>query len=225
MAGIALSPRLMRVASFIPRGARVADVGTDHARLPLWLVQNGVCERVTATDLSAGPLGRAERLVSKCGLLDRVRLMRADGLAGLEGEIDRAVIAGMGGDVISGILARAPWLREEGVALILQPMTAAEVLRAFLQNSGYAITAESLVKEGRRLYQIIAAAPGQMPEIAPANLHCGVMLSGDAYYPEFLGTLITRFEKALSGARGDPARAGIFREILDGLYAQREKCK
>jgi len=197
-------------------------VGTDHARLPLWLVQNGMCERVTATDIGPGPLARAKRLISLCGLEEKVRLIQADGLAGLEGKIDCAVIAGMGGEVISGILSRAPWLKTQDVKLILQPMTAAEALRGFLQKNGYEITRESLVKEGRRLYQIIAAAPGRMPEIAPANLYCGIKLKDDAHYPALLNGLIGRFEKALSGARGDPERAGYFQEILDGLRAQKE---
>jgi tRNA (adenine22-N1)-methyltransferase len=131
----------------IPRGHRVADIGADHARLPVYLLERGITETVIATDNSPGPLERAAQTLRKHRLEGRVELRLGDGALTLSpGEIDTAVIAGMGGDSVLEILEASPWLT--GKNLIVQPMTKQEKI----ERLGFLEKAE--VCEGRRRYII-----------------------------------------------------------------------
>lgn len=117
---IQLRPRLMALASRVPPGSRVADIGTDHARVPVYLLQRGITERVIATDIRQGPLDAAKDALQRRGLRADLRL--CDGAAGLRpDEVDCVVIAGMGGDTVAAILRASPWLA--GKHLLLQPQT------------------------------------------------------------------------------------------------------
>ena len=131
-----LTPRLRLLADWVPPGARLADVGTDHAYLPVWLVQNGVCPAAIAADLRPGPLEAARRHVAAAGLEDRISLRLGDGLAPVfPGEADDIVIAGMGGETIAAILSAADWLADARLRLVLQPMSRAEeTRRGLLKN-------------------------------------------------------------------------------------------
>ena len=127
MRPIELTPRLQAVAGLVPRGARLADVGTDHAYLPASLLQQGVIDTAVAADLRPGPLDRARATAERYGLTEQISFRLCDGLSGiLPEEADTVVIAGMGGETIAAILSAAPWVREEGKRLILQPMSAQE---------------------------------------------------------------------------------------------------
>ena len=102
---VKLSKRLERIASFVQPGSRVADIGTDHGYVPIWLVQKGVCPSALAMDVRKGPLERAEEHVEEVGLSGKIELRLSDGLAKLKaGEADTVVIAGMGGKLTCRIL-------------------------------------------------------------------------------------------------------------------------
>ena len=153
MKQIELSPRLAMVADMIPRGMRLADVGTDHAYLPTALVQQGKITSAIAADLRPGPLSRAKSTVQEYGLQENIRFRLCDGLKGIgPDEVDAVVIAGMGGETISMILGAAPWTREQNTALVLQPMSSMLELRVWLEKNGYNITKERLAQEGDTLY-------------------------------------------------------------------------
>jgi tRNA (adenine22-N1)-methyltransferase len=138
-----LTPRLLAVASFIRPTDRVLDIGTDHARLPVYLAERGLCASVTAADIAEGPLARALRTVKTHRLEDKVPLILCNGAEGLNpGDYDTVTITGMGGDTIMGIIQRSPWLLEK--RLILQPQTKKERFG----------TAAKSVSEGRRQYHI-----------------------------------------------------------------------
>ena len=138
-----LSPRLRSVAELVPRGARFADVGTDHAYLPVWLLQRGVISRAVVSDLRQGPLDRARSTAEKYGLTGRMDFRLCDGLSAIRpDEADTIAIAGMGGETVAAILAAAPWIWERDCLLLLQPMSAQPVLRQWLQAHGYAIRRE-----------------------------------------------------------------------------------
>lgn len=150
---LCLRPRLMAVLSFIPRGHRVVDVGTDHARLPVYLVERGVTETVIATDIRMGPLERAKRTISAHKLLEKIELRQCSGLEGvMPEEADTVVIAGMGADTIIGILESAAWARLKN--LVLQPMTHSDRLRGYLLAGGYGRPRTLSVSEGTRGYTI-----------------------------------------------------------------------
>ncbi len=140
----------------VPRESAVADIGTDHAFLPIALRQSGTARRVFACDISEGPLRNAEVNVNKSGV-DGIELRLSNGLDALrEDEVDVVVIAGMGGDVIAEILSRAPWIKNDK-KLILQPMSSADAVHRYLYENGFAITSEKGVFDSGRCYAVICA--------------------------------------------------------------------
>ena len=132
-----LDPRLELCASFVREGCRLADIGTDHAYLPVWLLKKEKISYAIAADIHLGPLRRAEKNIRKYHVEEKVSIRLSDGLETVFPiEVDDIVIAGMGGETIAKIIAEAPWLKDEKKHLILQPMTSAEDLRRYgMRNS------------------------------------------------------------------------------------------
>ncbi|MBR6564490.1 MAG: SAM-dependent methyltransferase [Clostridia bacterium] len=150
-----LSLRLKTIATLVPNGARVCDVGTDHAYLPIFLKKSGIAKSVIATDLNEKPLQNAKAHIIDSGLSD-ISLRLCDGLSAVgEHEADTVIIAGMGGEVIVGILKACEWAKNGNKTFILQPTTSAEVLREFLCKNGFEIESETPVFENGKLYSII----------------------------------------------------------------------
>ena len=158
MEKIKLDSRLESVASLVEKGSIVADIGTDHAYLLCYLVQNGICPSGIAADLRKGPLANAQQTVTSCGLTEKIELILSDGLQNIkEGCCDTIVMAGMGGILISEIIEKAPWVYNKNVTIIAQPMTHAEILRKFLCDNGFEIKKEVASTDGKRLYCALAA--------------------------------------------------------------------
>ena len=155
---ITLDKRLSAVAALVRQGSRLADIGTDHAYLPVHLVQAGVCPSAIASDIGEGPLDAARRTVTENGLTSEIALRLGNGLATVSaGEVEDIAIAGMGGETIVMILEAAPWVKSADIRLILQPMTRAEDLRRWLLSHGFTILEEHLITDGRHLYPVMAA--------------------------------------------------------------------
>lgn len=151
----ALSRRLLAIADFVPYGAYVCDVGTDHGLLPVFLSESGRAKGVIATDINEKPLESARKNIIRDKAVN-IELRLCDGLAAVsEGEADTVIIAGMGGEVISGIISRCGWIKNKGITLILQPMTSGEILRKFLLDNGFEITGEKAVFENGKIYSVI----------------------------------------------------------------------
>ena len=153
-----LSRRLLLIASLVPKGARVCDIGTDHARLPIYLIEQEKANRVIATDIRPLPLENAKRNVETSGVKG-IELRLCDGLSAIsKEEIDTVIIAGIGGEVISGIISRAELSREQPYPLlILQPTTSPEALRRYLYENGFEILTETALKENGKLYSVMTA--------------------------------------------------------------------
>lgn len=150
-----LNSRLLKIAGMIRKNDRVADVGTDHAYLPVFLINRGICSKVFACDVADGPLENARETVEKTKVRG-VELRKGDGLTAVEAdEVDTFVIAGMGGDLIAEIISAAPWVKNERYELILQPMTSVEDLRRYLCDNGFMITEERAVSSQGRIYTVI----------------------------------------------------------------------
>lgn len=190
---IKLSPRLACAVPYVRGGRLLADVGTDHAYLPIYLCQAGILTPVTAgngevlcavaSDINKGPVERACLHIAAEGQSSRIRTVCTDGLRGLDVYAPEDIIVfGMGGELILAILQAAPWIRREGTRLILQPMTHPERLREGLSSLGFAITGESLCAEGDRIYQIICADYAPTDAVPPVNP--AVALTGSLYPPE-----------------------------------------
>lgn len=155
---IVLDDRLATIASFVRRGSLAADVGCDHAYLSIWLVKNNIARHVIASDISDGPLYRAQKNIAAEGAADRITLRRCDGLEGIAHfNPDDIIIAGMGGEQIVDILDAAPFTRSPGKRLILQPMTHPERLRHALERMRYVIRDEALTSDDGWIYQVICA--------------------------------------------------------------------
>lgn len=200
--GIELTPRLLALAEQVPQGARFADIGTDHARLPVWLIEHGVVESAIAADLREGPLDRARETARRHQVTDRISFRLGDGLAPVRrSEADVIAIAGMGGESIAQILAAAPWTREEERLLLLQPMTSVPDLRRWLAGNGYRIQKETLIREGDTLYILMTVTPGRMPPLTPAEEWAGRQWRGMdcPLRAEFLDQMAKRCAKALAG--------------------------
>ena len=151
-----LSKRLETIASLVPFGARVCDIGTDHGYLSIELAKSGNAVRVISTDINEKPLLRAKENIS-LAKVEGIELRLCDGLAGISSqEVDTVVIAGMGGEVISGILERGADVAENNdKTFILQPTTSPEFLRDFLCKKGYYIISETPIFENGKLYSIM----------------------------------------------------------------------
>ena len=154
-----LTVRLAAVAAMVRDGARVADIGTDHALLPVWLIKDGRCPFAVASDIGEGPAASARRTVAEAGLESAVSVRVGDGLSSVQPhEVEDIVIAGMGGETIAAILADALWTKDARYRLVLQPMSKPERLRTFLAENGFAVEREEIVAEGERLYTVLAVA-------------------------------------------------------------------
>ena len=152
-----LSERLLAIAQWIPPGSRVADIGTDHGYLPIWLLQHGCAAFIAACDVREGPLEHARRSAAQYGLQEKLSFRLGSGLSCVApDEIDTIVIAGMGGETILSILEASPWTNDARYTLLLQPMTKAEVLRPWLSEQGYVFLKERLGLENRTYFPIMA---------------------------------------------------------------------
>lgn len=223
-----LTPRLQRIADWVHPGVRLADVGTDHAYLPVWLVLHERVASAIASDLRVGPLERAKETGRIWGSGDRVDFRLGNGLSGISPEeCDTVVIAGMGGENIAGILEAAPWTREGAHQLLLQPQTRAETLRHFLAEQGYIIQRESLVWDRGTIYPVMEVTGGTM-ELNLAQLWGGAKLLHDPLGDRYLIEKIIRLQAAVAGlnqstALADQEKAEELREILTALMEQREE--
>lgn len=215
-----LTARLQSVADQVPQGAVLADIGTDHAYLPVWLLLNGRIGSAIAADLRPGPLNRARETAAQYGVSDRISFRLCDGLSAIGAEeADTIAIAGMGGETIAAILAAAPWTRRDKL-LLLQPMTSFPDLRLWLQQNGYRIEKETISREGKRLYSCLTVRAGEMRSLSPAELWVGQQ-SDDPLRLDFLALMAGKLRRALDGqlaaAVPDQAEIEYLRQVLEGI--------
>ena len=160
------------------------DVGCDHAKLAIYLVQSRICKSVTASDINEGPVNAARENIGRRTMMgtplsEYIDIVLTDGLAGLENVgANRIFILGMGGEVISGILDRADFVRNEEnkgkIKFVLQPMTSEDKLRAYLCENGYNILDEVMVEDKGRVYAVMSVCyDGIERQYSPAELLLG----------------------------------------------------
>lgn len=159
-----LSYRLETVASFVPMGARLVDVGSDHAYLPLFLVEQGRIDFAVAGEVVQGPYQSALQNVDEAGQGDKIQVRLANGLEAI-GPIDQIstiTIAGMGGRLISDILEAGKDKLQGVERLILQPNNREDDVRRWLEKNHFSLVAETILEENGKVYEILVAEPGQM---------------------------------------------------------------
>lgn len=153
---INLSNRLSAVVDLVEKGSVVADIGTDHGYIPVFLVENGISQKVIATDVNEMPLASCRDFVKKKGLDALIETRLSDGFEELDAkEFDTAIIAGMGGELIAEILSKFSGLNK--VHLVLQPMTHQEIVRKFLYDNGFSIKHDIIVNDSKHYYNVFDA--------------------------------------------------------------------
>lgn len=198
-----LSPRLSCAAARLPQGVKLADIGCDHGKLPVYAAVYLQPRGVIACDIRQAPLARAALNCRRFGVEEKVSLRLGDGLAPVSPEeCTHITICGMGGETIAGILAAAPWTQAGAHALILQPETSAHKLRRFLYETGYAIEDEEAVFDGERVYTILCARGGAQPRgAAMADCFASLALRArrDAAADAYLARVHTSIERRMRG--------------------------
>lgn len=153
-----ISKRLEAVADMVTPGCTLADIGTDHAYIPIYLVQTGKIPHAIAMDVNQGPLERAKEHIDTYGLEQKIETRLSDGLAALaKGEAEQILIAGMGGPLIVKILKEGSEKIMEKSVLILQPQSEIHLVRAYLEEIGYLIIRENIVFEDGKYYPMMKA--------------------------------------------------------------------
>jgi tRNA (adenine22-N1)-methyltransferase len=156
-----ISRRLQKIAEYIPQGSRVADIGSDHAYLPTYLVGTGRSTYIIAGELNDGPYLLARNRVKESGLEDYVQVRKGDGLEVIApGEVDTIVIAGMGGSLITRILSNGMEKLEEINRLVLQPNVGEHIVRRYCMENGWKLIAEEILEEEGKIYEILCFIPG-----------------------------------------------------------------
>ena len=196
---LSLQPRLALLASLVPQGAVLADVGTDHGYIPVCLRQRGVIDRAIASDIGREPLEHARRTAEEysVGGIDLRLCAGLDAIA--PEECDTVLIAGMGGETILGILEAAPWTHEGVHTLILQPQTKVDLLRCWLCGHGYRFLSETLVRDKEQLYVVFRVTAGTGQELSEADALTGLLLRSDPLYGEYLSQHLIKLNRARDG--------------------------
>lgn len=168
-----LDPRLKAIAEYVNKGEIIADIGTDHGYIPIYLVEKDICPKVFATDIKQGPLNNARGIVKRQGFEETIELRLGNGLEPVINEkLDKIIIAGMGGLLIRDILISGDRLISRGnLKLLLQPMVAQSELRLWLKENGFRIVSERLARDKEKFYEIILAEKGKD--------NCKSMLDGE----------------------------------------------
>lgn len=216
-----LDSRLQLCASMVRENVKLADIGTDHAYLPIWLARQERISKAIAADIHLGPLQKAASNVRRYHVEEIVSTRLSDGLNEIfSNEADDIVIAGMGGELIANILEKAPWLKNSEKHLILQPMTSAEELRRFLQQEGYTVLKEQAAVDGSHAYTVMLAVYD--PQNVPKNeLYPYIgLLSGDTEESkEYIRRQANSIEKRANGLQvsGHAEEANAYFHILAEL--------
>ena len=190
-----MTPRLIKIAGYVNKGERLADIGTDHAYIPIYLVQKGIINEAIAADINAAPLKTAAENIKNAGLSRNIKTVLSDGFLCIDkNSFDTAVVAGMGGMLIAEILKNAPRQKK----YILQPMKNLPELKRFLSQNGYKITTEGLAAEGEKIYNILVAQDGN-EVISEYELFVGKGLADDPLLTLYKQSLKNKFEKIIKG--------------------------
>jgi len=225
--GLTLTSRLQLLADWVPQGAAFADIGTDHAYLPVWLVLHGRVSHAIASDLRKGPLQRARETGRTYGA-EGIDYRLGSGLDTVQPhEADTIAIAGMGGENIASILSAAPWTADGHHTLLLAPHTKAEQLRRYLMEHGYAILREALVRDRGTLYPVMEVTAGEMT-LTEGQIWGGAKLLRDPLGERYIIERIIRLQGAVAGSNRserpeDKEKADRLRDTLTALLELREE--
>ena len=224
-----LDARLKAAAEYVRQGAVFADIGTDHAYLPIYLLKCGKISRAVAADVAEGPLKCAKSHAKEFSLEDKIDFRLTDGLEGLEDlGITDVAICGMGGELISMLIDRAPFLKNPDIRLILQPMSKQELLREYLAKNGFEIQSERIGSAAGHTYSCICAEYSGKPyKLDLLTLYVGEpILESESDKKSFLLMLEKKenaFKKRLEGKKIAKENTDEEESLLKACKERREK--
>lgn len=215
---ITLDSRLSLCASFVRQDSKLADIGTDHAYLPVWLCQNGVCKSAVAADINPEPLSRGQLTIAQAGLDDKVKTRLSDGLKSiLADEADDIVIAGMGGELIAKIILDCEYSRDKDKRFILQPMTKSELLIERLCQNGFEILSQDCCVASNKCYTVLlvqySGEKRAYSEVYPYI--CELKPKENETHLRFIKAHI---ERLLKKANGDASFAVLAEKLKESIY-------
>lgn len=156
-----LSNRLRAVAALVKEGSFIADIGTDHGYIPIFLMKEGRIRGAVASDINRGPLRRAQQHIAECGLEDRIEVRLSDGFKEIApGRVDTMIAAGMGGGLMVRILDEGKETADSLKYCILQPQSEVRKVRKYLTLHGWLIESEDMVEEDCKFYPMMRASRG-----------------------------------------------------------------
>ncbi len=202
----ALGARLSSAAKFVRQGAYFADIGTDHAYLPIFLLESGIIKRAVCSDINEGPLIRAMENVKESNLKGHIDFVKCDGASKLSHlGITDVAICGMGGELICKIIENAPFFKNSGIRLILQPMSKQSYLRRYLAANGFSVVGEEYSCESGKFYLCIAAEyTASVYELSDLEAEIGHVKAADEMSDEMIGYIkskIKSYDIAVKGKR------------------------
>ena len=215
-----LDSRLMAIANLVRKDKVFVDIGTDHAYLPVYLVEKGIINRAIAADLRVGPLDNAKETVVSYNLTDKIELRLSDGLDNFsKNEVQEVAVAGMGGLLISSFIERTDWLKSSDIHLILQPMTHIEELRKTLFDNGFIIDNEIVAEDGDKLYIIISAYYcGDATAYTDLDLIVGRLpFNKDDLSKKYLAKIYTKYNKKLVALKNAHKECNDLEKIVGEL--------
>ncbi len=177
-----LSKRLQAVADLVTEGMIVADVGTDHGYIPIYLLKTGKCSKALAMDVNQGPLMRAREHIAEYGLSDRIETRLSDGVMNLkQGECEAVVIAGMGGALTVKILEEGEAIFKNLKEFVLQPQSELAKVRRYLSENSYKVVAENIILDAGKFYPMMRVINGTATEYNTVELSYGKILLQDKH--------------------------------------------
>jgi tRNA (adenine22-N1)-methyltransferase len=217
---ITLTPRLSAVASLVKGGGIIADIGTDHGYLPIYLIQNDIVKGAIAADIGKEPLKNAERSVCQYELTDKIKLRLSDGLREFSSDdADEIIFAGMGGTLIAEKLEETNWIKTDKIHFIFQPQSRAEDLREFLYKNGFSICQEIATHEARRVYITFDAVyTGEIGDYTVADCFIGRLPHNEdshKHISQQLARLTKKYEALTECGKTD--ETGTLKETIDAL--------
>ena len=212
-----ISKRLLLCTELITSCDTVADVGTDHGYLPVFLCRSGRIPSALACDINPLPLQSARENIARYGLSDRIEPRLSDGLREVrQTEVDDIVIAGMGGELIRDILSAAPWVKSPDKRLILQPMTHHEDLLKWLFENGFAILRQEAVLDEGKYYTVLSAVcDGKVRDCGLFDCIVGRLEPADPLCRGFLSRCLNNLRNR---SKGDPSLLPIIRRIEEYIH-------
>ena len=214
---IPLSPRLRACGNFIAPGSRVADVGTDHGYLGIWLLKQGIAHSVIASDIGQGPLSAAQLNAERFACADRMTFCLSDGVENIPRDFDTLVCAGMGAHTMISILESAPWLQDPRYRMILQCQIKTPMLRQYLTEHGWTIQREAVLRDGKFLYTVMEVVfDPAAPHLTPGECYISPVLSGEDV-AEYRQWVLKDLEKIVTsrGEVAEPFMAAALKELKE----------